>query len=453
MFFIKNKFNYRFAKNFIRYATTSLFCRGLTFLIAPITISFLSPKEFGLLSLTNSFVVIIGIITNLGLRHVLLLEYVHHTQKEQTRLVSNLIVTYFIIALPIFIFLFINQSNINHYFFCNQSSASLITISLAFCFFSFFVEFFQQLLQLQTKISLSTKLHLTSASCSIILIIIFIVFFKMGIVGIILAQLLGTIAAYSHHFWCKIKHVFCWSNFDELKKTTTYYLKIGLPFIPGMLSNWIMASGDKWFLARYSSIENVGIYTLADACGSLFHIIVSNSLAAIYVPFLLKKFSAHKENINKLETKNKQIMAISLIVAFIVVTIGYFITKPILYRILPQSYTISVQYIWFTFVGYILLMGTYFASILIQFHKRSLFLACSLIIPASCNCILNRLLIPQYAIYGSLIATISSYLVYFVITIAYNYYLSAQQNKKLVTFPHQSTNMVHAAYACKKQLK
>lgn len=412
-------------KHFIQYATTSLLCRGLIFLMAPITISFLSPTEFGLLSLTNSFVVIMTIIIGLGLRNVLSLEYFHGNQETRTKLISDLIITYFLLAVPIFGFLLINQSFINHYFFCNQSSASLIVISFILCFFMFLVEFFQQLLQYQAQISLATKLQLTAAVCTVLLTIFFLSFFHWGVTSIITAQLLAILLIYGKPFLRIAIHNrnTILLSLHKITKRIPHYLNCGLPFIPGMLCNWIMASGDRWVLANYSNLHNVGIYTIADAFGSLFHIIVSNSIAAVYIPHLLQQFADHKDKLPLFESKNKKTMYLSMAGAFIVVTIGYLVARPILFWILPCAYQEAIPYIWLTFIGYILLMGTYFASIFIQFHKKAYFLSLSLLLPALFNIILNRLFIPHFAIYGCITATISSYLLYFCITLLYNYHL------------------------------
>lgn len=444
-----------FLKNFLHYSAASLLCRGLTFLIAPITIAFLSPTEFGLLSLTNSFVVIMTIITGLGLRHTLTLEYVHCNRESRDKLISNLVITYFLIAVPLFCFLSINRSLINHYFFCDQSSTAIILISLLLCFFTFFIEFFQQALQFRTQISLATKLQLAAALCSVLLIILFLVFFRLSVVGVIAAQLLGMFIVYAYPFArAAIQGFKLAPSLHQVANHIPSYLKLGLPFVPGMLCNWIMASGDRWFLANYSTIHNVGIYTVADAFGGLFHIIISNSITAVYLPHLLKKFANNKEKISHLEATNKKIMYASLIGAFVIVTLGYVMVLPLLYLVLPTAYSESIAYIWFTFIGYIFLMGTYFASILIQFHKKAYFLAFSLVIPALFNCVLNRMLIPHYAIYGCLTATVSSYLLYFMITLTYNYMLVAKHKQlKEPVFDISSIRITPEPLSCKDHHK
>ena len=87
---------------------------------------------------------------------------------------------------------------------------------------------------------------------------------------------------------------------------------------------------------------------------------------------------------------------------------------------MPPTYYAAIPYILVLLLGQIFLLGSYFAATLIQFHKKSYFLAFALALPAIINLLLNLLLTPYFGIYGCTAATLISYFIYFMIMYLYN---------------------------------
>jgi len=119
----------------------------------------------------------------------------------------------------------------------------------------------------------------------------------------------------------------------------------------------------------------------------------------------------------------------------IIITGGYIVGKPILYRILPIRYQPAIGYIWMILMGYIFLLGEHFASIFVIFKKKVYFQAGSILVPSILNLLLNILLVPSFGIRGCVIATLVSYATYFAIKIAYNLYL---QHKQAINDQHST---------------
>lgn len=407
-------------KNFFIYFVGAMLLRGVTIITAPITLNILSPNDYGLLALVNSFISIVTIFTGLGLRQVVSLEFFHSTLQERKILISNTISIYLTIMIPIFVCLLLTIPLINHYIFLNQASATIIIVSIIICFFYFFVEFFYQILQYQSKAKSITILQCTIAFVTLTLTLFFLWHLKLGILSIIGAQCIGMLLVFAAGLHCyNTKDCFKYLSFCPLKKTA-FYLKQGLPFIPTVLFGWIVSSGDRWVLAQYTTLHHVGIYSLADTFGQLFQLLILNAIAGSYLPYLLNTFAKNKPNLLKVEQQNQRIMIISMTTMAIVVTLGYFLCRSFLFIILPAKYHEAVTYIWFILIGYVFLMGTYFTSSLIQFHKKAYFLAFSICLPALFNVVLNIILIPHFGIYGCVTATLISYIFYFIITLLYN---------------------------------
>jgi O-antigen/teichoic acid export membrane protein len=204
------------------------------------------------------------------------------------------------------------------------------------------------------------------------------------------------------------------------------YLPYSLPLLPTTLLSWVLSSGDKWILALYATLFDVGIYALGDTVGTAYHLLVLYPLASSYIPYLIQRYAAGQIPIQELERQNKKIMVITLCALTVGSMGAYWLGRPLMYWFLPAHYHPVIPYIPLLLVGYILLTGTYFLSALIQFHNKRRFLAYSLVIPAVVNLALNRLLVPQYKLYGSLYATITAYALYFGGMLWYNMRLTRQ---------------------------
>ena len=244
--------------------------------------------------------------------------------------------------------------------------------------------------------------------------------FDVGFVGIIWAQTVSTIIAALLFFFFLSEHYFLRTQIKKSLSKTYYYILYGLPFIPGIMFSWVLASGDRWVLAYYSSMHEVGIYAIADLFAQLFYTLVLIPWSGSYLPHIMQTYAQNENNLAPIEKKNKQIMVASMIAATLCILIGYVLFHSLLYRLLPSSYHASVPYILLLLIGQVFLLGSYFSSTLIQFHKKTYFLAFALAIPALSNLILNFLLTPQYGITGCTIATLISYVIYFMITYLYS---------------------------------
>lgn len=408
-------------KNFFIFSFGSVLLRGISIALAPITLNILSPSDYGLLSLFTSFNNVFIAILGLGLRQVYFLEYFHCQENERKKMTNTIIGIYLIIATPITLILFGMYQIINHALFCDSATPQLIALSLIYCFIFFFIELFYQHLQYESKALELTILQTTIALITIALNIFFLYGMRLRVAGMLLGYAGGTGLAlcFASYYYLKSQY---FALFD-IRQSILYmkqYLYMGLPFIPGILCAWMLSSGDKWVLARYGTLHDVGIYAIADAFSQLFYLVVLYPLSGSYLPWLFKQFTHNKSEIHAIELRNRKVMILSMLGMAMAISAGYTLGKPILYWILPLKYHESIAYIWLILMGNVFWLGTYFASALIQYHKKSQFLALAIGLPAIANIGLNLCLIPFWGIYGCALATLLAYIVYFALILGYN---------------------------------
>lgn len=412
---------YSVFKNFFVYSCGSLLLRSISIITAPITLAVVTPTQYGLLALANNFISVVVLVIGLGLRQAFALEYFHCNSQQRAQMVNDMLIIYATVAAPLLLLAIAFYHNINQLIFVGAATPSLLFICFAICMLYFFVELFYQLLQYQCKAVQLTVIQVTIALITIACNLVGLLYLRIGIMSMLIGQLIGMCIAAAIGLTLYLKKQ-CHTKI-KLKRAHNKiwnYIKCGLPFIPSMLCSRILASGDRWVLAHYTTLHDVGLYSLADTCGQLFQMAVLVPLASSYIPHLLQTYVKNKTNIKNIEQKNIQTMWYCMAGMAALITVGYIVGKPIALLLLPTKYHPALQYVWLLLMGYIFLMGTYFTNCLMQFYKKTWFISGVYVLPATLNVLLNILLVPYFGIYGCVLATVLSYVLYFIICLWYN---------------------------------
>lgn len=413
-------YNSALIKNLCTYSLGNIILRIIPLTFTPFALTILSPDDYGLLSLANSFISITTIFIGMGLRQALYIEFFHKSLLEKKYIINDIIALYSVFSLPVLLMILI-VSFYSSPLWAAKDNFLLIFISIIGCFLYFFTELFYQLLILKGNIFKLTTIQIGAAIFNVVSSVVLVYFCNWKAEGMLLAYVLSMafsclIGLYyyiqqSYKVYFNIKHAYV---------HIYYYLKAGTPFIPGMLCAWVLSSSSKWVLAEYTSLHEVGIYAIADTVGQLYQLVIIFPITNVYVPYLLKKFSENKDSIQKIELWNKKNMY-TLLVALILLTLtGWSLCRILFMRFLPYKYHDAIQYMLLIVLGNIILSGTYFLSGIILFYKKIYFHVFSLFVPALLNVLFGLLLVPHYHIYGCIYGMLMAYVIYFFIVYFYN---------------------------------
>jgi O-antigen/teichoic acid export membrane protein len=414
-------------KNFCIYSFGALVLRMSSLALTPLTLTLISPEEFGLLALANSFINIVAVLVGLGLRQVLSLEFFHCTSARRREMANDMIVIYLCISVPFFTLLLCGHAWLKSALFASNVSDSFVVLIIASCFISFFVELFYQLLRYQCKAYALTMLQLTAACITLSCTVILLYVYRWGLYAVLVGNGMGMLYVFGRALHAYVR-AGCWPLLAvrQSAKRMGYYVRYGAPFIPTVLFGWLLASGDRWILAHYASLHEVGIYSLADAFGQCYMMLILYPMSGSYLPYVMHAYAHNPNTIPAVERWNLKNMYLSMAVAACAITLCCGLGARLLTVILPVHYHEAIGYIWFVLMGYVFLMGTYFASALIQFYKKTSVLLITLAMPALLNLALTLLLVPRFTLFGCVLATFISYVVYFIIVVGYNYRLQRE---------------------------
>lgn len=414
------------AKNFFIYASGAALLRSLSFLTAPITMFYLTPERYGALALLHSTIIVMSLICGIGLRQVFLIEYFSCDMQGAKQLVNDLLLLYLVVALPALVLMIYFAPIVLAKLAIQPTlfAYSIIVLMLFIIFITFFVDLFNQVLQYQQQAQLLIVAQVIIAAAAAGLQIVFLSVFHLDIISIFFPQLLAYAATVGLGIYGYLKYGY-WAHFCSMRTLHKgwYYLKIGIPFMPSLIAGWLMIAGNRFIIAYCSSLHDAGIYAVTDTLGQLFNMLVVTSLSNAYVPLIMRSFADPQSNPVAVEAMNRKIMYVCMAVGFVLIIVGCTAGKPLLRLFVPPPYYAAIDYMLFLLIAYLFYMGATFASALIQWQKKVYFLSGALIITAALQVMLSMILVPWFGIYGSIIASLISYAIYFLATLFLNNYL------------------------------
>lgn len=410
-------------KNFSIYFLTGLTNRLGSAIIFPFTFIFLKPEDYALFALAHSLITLLTILFGAGLKQVLMIEYFKNNDAQNQELINFILNFYFFIIAPIFAIAILFRNTIGDWLVARPEGSGLIVFCAVFSFLSFFNEIYLQLLRLKNLAKNYSKLQIINTFISICASYILVAYFDKKAYGLLYANLFGAIFIFFNGF----NFIFPRKVIQNLKFCHKLnYIWQGLSYMPTILCGWIISSSAKFFLSRFSTLDQLGLYSFAESFGYIFYLCILQPLNGSYVQDVLKNF-AQNQKFLEIEKTNKKNLARAMAAMFLLVFIGYFCAIKLFYLLLPSSYLNAINYIFILFVGYTFMMGSYFTTILLEFKKKNLFLIFSFAFVAIVNLFLNKILIPQYHAWGACIAGLISYVLYFVITLIFNYLVCRYQ--------------------------
>jgi len=180
-----------FFSSFTIYALSGLLTRSISLVMTPLYLQYISPQEYGVFGVLNSFMNISSIIISLGLRQLLALHYFHTIGLSRRELINEILGTYLVIATPFIVFGIAHATTVSKFLFTTPISYLLIIIALVTIYEWFFVDLAYQLLQYTNRAFILVLIQTTVAAINASLSLFFVAYLGWGAGGILFAQLIG----------------------------------------------------------------------------------------------------------------------------------------------------------------------------------------------------------------------------------------------------------------------
>jgi len=394
------------------YTISTIIQRAEGFILLPILTdtSYLATKsEYGDYTLIYTFIAFMNVFYLYGIDAAFLRYYFLGRQKKEdiyrsaiqilslTSILSSALI--FLLAEPFSTFIF-NESD--YTFFVRIAAAILLVDTL--CSLPYLI------LRAEERSVLFTVIRLGRFLLELLLDIVFVVFLKTGVKGILYANLLAALVnllVLIPSQWHYLHGKFSFPAIREL-------LRFGLPMIPNGLAYLVVEISDRYLMLHLLDKDRVGEYSANHKFGTVMLLLVT-AFRTAWQPFFLKV--APQPDAKKIYSR---VMTYYMLGAAVVVLLGsmfieYLVKIPIAGQttILGREYWGGLRIIPLILLSY-MLYGIYTNLMVgIYIQKKSAWMVLFTGLAAVVNISANFCLMPRYGLMG---AALSALLAYFVMT-------------------------------------
>lgn len=364
------------------------------------------PNDYGVIDLIATITTFLNLFLILGLDSAVARYYVDAEVDNDRKLTASTAL-YYLIAFSFFtvLLLICFSKEITAIVFGDSAYSIFLTVAFVAIPFSVLFGLCQTLLKFRFQSVAFATTSVGSLLLQVSLTIYFLVYMKVGIIGIYIARLVTMVIFSTIGLWLTRSSYSLTFSTQRLKEL----LYFGVPLIPLSLAHYIMTYSDRYFLRYFSGLNDVGLYGVGYMLASAISVLVFGFQNA-WGPFVLSTYK--NKEARHVFSKTYDYASIVICIAILFLSLFakeillIFTTRDYLeaYKVVPLIAASIATYIF----------GGYFA-IGIGIAKKNIHRAWGGTVAALINLVLNYLLIPPIGMIGAAIATIVSFLVLGVI--------------------------------------
>ena len=389
-------------KSSIIYLGSSILNKAIPFLLLPILTKYLSPEEYGVLSIFQLMISFFTAFVGMAIHTNVSKNFFKYSKNQTSLMIGNILMILSLTTLIYFI-ITLGVSFCYQKIFSVPSNWVVIIPLLSFMFMINTINL--TILRNQEKAVLFGVYEVANTAVNMGVTILLLLMYHYGWY----ARAGGIIVAYTLFFIISLLHMrkngFIILQYD--RKEVRKILKLSIPLIPHVVGGIIITLSDRFFIERMVSLEMVGIYSVGYMFGMVV-ILFTDAFLKAWSPWFYKMLS------NADNTKKLKIVKYSYlyILATFIIAFGISIfAKFIIPYVVDVRYAGAEVYVFWIAIGYAV-HGVYkiFFPYLVHISKTA-FLGISTVIAALLNLIFNYFLIKEFGAIGAAYATVLSFIV------------------------------------------
>ncbi len=397
-------------KNSSIYLGSSMMNKMIPFLLLPIMTSYLSPEEYGTLSIYVILISFYGAFIGMAMQTNISKNFFKVSKEDLSLIIGNILI---ILSLTFTIVLLFTYGIT--LFFDN-----VFSIPTSWLLVIPFISVMMMINEINTTILRNEQraymfgiFEISNTFIKMSLTIMFLVVFSFSWYSQVLGTLMGSIVFFmvGIFYMRQRDYISMRLNKEKIKSI----LSVSLPLIPHVIGGVVIAMSDRFFIEEMVGIEAVGIYSV----GYMFGMVV-----LLFTDAFIKAWSPwfYKSIVNPTAEKKIKIVKYSymyIVSIFILAIIISSVGEWVLPYVVDEKFYNAKEYILWIALGYAV-HGVYkiFFPYLVHINKTT-FLAFSTLLAAVINIVLNYFLIQYYGAIGAAYATIISFLVSAVLVFWY----------------------------------
>lgn len=390
------------------YTGVNIINAAIPFMLLPILTTFLSPSDYGILSLIQVLVAISLPLVMLNTNGLVKIEFSKLSHLELQKLVSS------IVYIPVFSFIILEllfytfEDHISKYFSIPNSFIFIIPILV---FFQAVPTIIMSLFQARREPVSYGKYKISLTITNLVLSILFIVSLSLSwqgrLYGILLSYFVFSIIAL--FLMVKLDLLRIYFDLDTLKKA----LMFGIPFIPHAIAGVLLSMSGRIFLASHLGTEAVGIYSVAFQVSSAM-LIVLTSINQAWAPSLYEKLNNNPSISDKVDIVK---LTYKIMLAMFVFYLVFVLLSPRLLTIIVHDEYMEARELLplistaFLFQGFYFMITNY-----ILYTKKTHILSLLTTFCSFVSLSLSYYLIDEFELLGATYSLIATWLVFFLMS-------------------------------------
>lgn len=272
------------------YGLGAVVSRIVSFLLLPLYTRYLTPTDYGVLETIDISNGVIGVVVTVGIAMALSRFYYESEEmRERNRVVSTTFITYGVIGLCCVPVLMSICTPLSVLLFQTEEYGYYFRIGLLTLVVGALVDIGMVYLRVIKKPVIFISITLSRMIFLILLNVLFIVYYKLGVLGILYSSLI-TRSIYAFFMTSLILGTTGMRFSFRLSKAMLAY---ALPMIPSKLANTLVKQSDKYFVLYFLGTADMGIYSLALKLGNAVHNLLTVPFNMAYIP---RRFEIMKQS-------------------------------------------------------------------------------------------------------------------------------------------------------------
>jgi len=382
--------------------------QGLVLLPILTDTTYLTTKsEYGDYALIYTFIAFMNVIYLYGIDSAFMRYYFlgRHTREQ---IFSSAIRILSITALISSVLIYVFADTIAVLIFQSAAYEFFIQVAAGILFFDTLCNLPYLILRAEERSVLYSGLRIGRFLLELFLNILFIIYFKMGVKGILYANLLAAIVNLLVLLPFQIKYlkgVFSLAVIRDL-------LRFGIPMIPNGVAYLVVELSDRYLMLYLLGKETVGLYSANYKFGTLMLLLVS-AFRTAWQPFFLRI----SKDANAKQVYSRVMTYYTALASLIVLSGGYLVEYIVKMPIAPDKTLLGSAYWSGTFIIPLILLSYMFYGVYVNLtvgiyiEKKTWWMGIFTGLAALANIGSNLYLMPRYGIMGAALATLLAYLV------------------------------------------
>lgn len=412
----------RISKNSLGFGIGVMLTQAISFFLLPVYTRYLTPADYGIISLATVVASILSFIFLFGMTNaVSRFYYDYRKDKDELKeYLSTICITVFSASFALSVILYLFGDPLFIRITPDLPQHPYISLVIWTTFLGIPLSLGLVLLQVRERALAYSLINVARFLVSTLLIIAFVVFLREGALGSLRGQFLSAAIFFLVGLAILKRDLGLHYNESKLKES----LAFSIPLIPHEAAGMVMRLIDRLFLNKYSTLSNVGLYSLGYQIGSILSLFTM-SINLAWVPFL---FSSARELGDKAKpTFSALTTYYTAFILFLAIGMAAFANDVLVIMTTPKYYNAS-EVIPIITLGFVF-NGLYFMVVNQLFYlKKTAHISSVTFSSAFINVVFNAILIPRYDMKGAAYSMLISY--------AYTFFLIFYFSHKFYPIPY-----------------